>query len=242
MNKKQSQSGFAHLAIIIVLVVVLLGTLGFVYWQNFMQPKTDTTETINSTITNTYKTYADEKYNYSFKYLDKWTLGPIRGGYPGDQYINRNMDVKNENGEVVATLIVGVDSLGGMCGGPDTTWPVRTVLDFEPSSIAAEKPVTFSFIVTPTKDSAGSYSASYGLTDKYTRLGVFEKDCLGYILFTANTIKDNLGSGRVISFGDYYTLSDENHNKRFDTIDDARKYIESNEYKEIKKMLLSFSF
>jgi hypothetical protein len=39
VNKKQSQSGFAHLAIIIVLVVALLGSLGFVFWQNFMQPK-----------------------------------------------------------------------------------------------------------------------------------------------------------------------------------------------------------
>jgi len=39
VDKKQSQSGFAHLAIIIVLVVALIGALGFVYWQNFMQPK-----------------------------------------------------------------------------------------------------------------------------------------------------------------------------------------------------------
>ncbi|MEI7689977.1 MAG: hypothetical protein WCI79_03370 [Candidatus Saccharibacteria bacterium] len=36
--KQQKQSGFAHLAIIIVLVVALFGALGFVYWQNFMQP------------------------------------------------------------------------------------------------------------------------------------------------------------------------------------------------------------
>jgi len=39
VNKKQSQSGSAHLIIIMVLCVALIGALGFVYWQNFMQPK-----------------------------------------------------------------------------------------------------------------------------------------------------------------------------------------------------------
>ena len=39
MNKKQSQSGSAHLVIIIVLVVALLGALGYIFYLNFMQPK-----------------------------------------------------------------------------------------------------------------------------------------------------------------------------------------------------------
>lgn len=39
MKKRSSQSGSAHLIIIIVLTIALLGTLGFVFWQNFGQPK-----------------------------------------------------------------------------------------------------------------------------------------------------------------------------------------------------------
>ena len=39
VNKKQSQSGSAHLVIIILLAVALLGALGYVYYLNFMQPK-----------------------------------------------------------------------------------------------------------------------------------------------------------------------------------------------------------
>ncbi|MEI7539830.1 MAG: hypothetical protein WCJ36_03675, partial [Candidatus Saccharibacteria bacterium] len=39
MNKRQSQSGSAHLIIIIVLVVALLGALGYVFYLNFMQQK-----------------------------------------------------------------------------------------------------------------------------------------------------------------------------------------------------------
>lgn len=38
-NKKQSQQGSLHLILIIALVLVALGGLGYVYWLNFMQPK-----------------------------------------------------------------------------------------------------------------------------------------------------------------------------------------------------------
>lgn len=241
MNKKrieQSQSGFAPLAIIVVLAVVLLGALGLVYWQNFMQSKTDTAGTINPTIINTYKTYTDEKYNYSFKYLDKWTLGAIKATLPEDQYWNRSMDVKNENGETVATLTFGVSGLGGTCSGLDeSVIPTYTVLDSEQSSVIAKKSVAFDFIVTPSRTDTGAYSASYGLTDTYTRLGDFEHVCLAYNLFSSN-INDSYGNSRQISFGNGVLVG----GKQFASLDDAKRYIESNEYKEIKKMLLSFSF
>jgi hypothetical protein len=52
MNKQKYQKGSIHLVIIIVLIVALLGILGFVYWQNFLQPKS-TTKSNNSTSTST---------------------------------------------------------------------------------------------------------------------------------------------------------------------------------------------
>lgn len=39
MNKKQYQSGNAHLIIIIILALALIGSLGALFWLNFMQPK-----------------------------------------------------------------------------------------------------------------------------------------------------------------------------------------------------------
>jgi len=42
MKNKNNQTGSAHLIIIITLVIALLGSLGFVFWQNFVQDKTDT--------------------------------------------------------------------------------------------------------------------------------------------------------------------------------------------------------
>lgn len=41
MNSRKSQSGSAHLIIIIVLLLALIGALGFVFWQNSMQPRID---------------------------------------------------------------------------------------------------------------------------------------------------------------------------------------------------------
>lgn len=41
MNKQNSQTGSAHLAIIIILILALAGALGFMVWQNFLQPKSD---------------------------------------------------------------------------------------------------------------------------------------------------------------------------------------------------------
>ena len=88
MNKQKSQSGFAHLAIIIILIVALLGTLGFVYWQNYMQPKNiDTSQKTpvenkdNNIITPVvadpiadWKTYTNAQYGFSFKYPVDWTV------------------------------------------------------------------------------------------------------------------------------------------------------------------------
>lgn len=48
MNKHKSQSGSSHLIIIIILVVALLGTLGFVFWQNYYQTKTTTQTKISN--------------------------------------------------------------------------------------------------------------------------------------------------------------------------------------------------
>lgn len=53
MKSRHSQAGSAHLVIIIVLAVALIGVLGFVFWQNFVNkpaPKTaDTTQTTQTT-------------------------------------------------------------------------------------------------------------------------------------------------------------------------------------------------
>jgi nitrate reductase NapE component len=82
--KQQKQSGFAHLAIIIVLIVALLGALGFVYWQNFMQLKIETPiPAIGDTPTSNLKTMS----------ISEWG---IKGTYTNTETLQYNM-ISNDN-------------------------------------------------------------------------------------------------------------------------------------------------
>lgn len=90
-----SQKGSAHVIIIIVLVVALLGTLGFVFWQNFGKETTNQTAK-NSTSTNmastkpatsqAFKYEGSHQYNvaaFSFQYPLGWTAKITSGQNPG---------------------------------------------------------------------------------------------------------------------------------------------------------------
>jgi cytoskeletal protein RodZ len=60
---KSRQSGNAHLVIVIIFVAVILGLLGVVFWQHFLQPKAATTEstsTSNATAADTVKAIASQ--------------------------------------------------------------------------------------------------------------------------------------------------------------------------------------
>lgn len=84
MNKSlHRQSGSAHIVIIIILVVAILGALGFVFWQNFLQPKATpqviTSETSAQTqekpspAATDYESYSNAEYSFSYP-KDGWTV------------------------------------------------------------------------------------------------------------------------------------------------------------------------
>ena len=130
MNKhKQRQLGFAHLVIIIILAVALLGTLGFVFWQNFMQPKsnvsnsksddsrtkTDTNSVISSEVVLTEIT-SDQTNNsgLSIKYPKNWVVE-----HKVDSDIDTNK-VSSPDGSVSVQLTVyGHGGFGGWCEPSD---------------------------------------------------------------------------------------------------------------------------
>jgi len=82
--KQKFQSGFAHLMIITVIFGLgLVGTLGLVFYQNFMKPKvndikTDSSKTDNSVKPvvkkETNKTYSDSRYDFSYP-SSGWSVG-----------------------------------------------------------------------------------------------------------------------------------------------------------------------
>lgn len=45
MKNRLQESGSAHVAVVVVLIVALIGALGFIFWQNFIQRKDSDTST-----------------------------------------------------------------------------------------------------------------------------------------------------------------------------------------------------
>lgn len=76
------QKGSVHIGISIVLIVVVLGLIGFIFWQNFVRNKDDGTNTavsgsqnvgIASTLTQT-KSITQSGATFSFNYPQSWTI------------------------------------------------------------------------------------------------------------------------------------------------------------------------
>lgn len=82
INKTLSQKGSAHTVIIVILVIALLGMLGFVFWQNFVDKKpvakndeSSMTEDNKSQPKDEYegwKTYTSTRDGYSIRYPSDW--------------------------------------------------------------------------------------------------------------------------------------------------------------------------
>lgn len=124
MKKKQSQLGSAHLITIIILVVALLGALGYIYWQNFMQSKTSTSN--NTTTTVTSATVALDKSinenvtgsNLTLNYPSDWSVSSVTGLNPSQQTSNTKMFITSPDDNIKVTFWAGVDGIGGTCGDP----------------------------------------------------------------------------------------------------------------------------
>ncbi len=239
VNKQKSQSGSVHAVIAIFLVLALMCSLAYVVYQNYSNrnnsSKTDsvtkTEKEDDNTNKSTYKTYTDIVYNVSFQYPADWTLGDLQSD-TYDTHYNRSIDVKDENSEVVATLMTGISGLGGTCGpGSSVAW---NFLEVTPTSLGSEKPVVMSFELAPTV--TGGYLAYYGLQSAYPTIGSHDI-CLFYDVFSSNI---NISNGtNLISFANGVTTG---RGKYFATVGDAQKYIQSDKYKAIKKMILSLTY
>jgi len=225
IKNSSHQKGSAHVVIIVILVVALLGALGFVFWQNFMN-KDSKEESVKQTTTQTdspkkvtYVTYQTDTHPISFSYPSTWKLENAQGS---DEYLfSRTVDVKTDDGNVV-TFMVGAQGLGGTCGG---RLPTYSITDVVSTSLKGAKPIVLSYMVVTNND--GTYEARYGLTDTYTTIGEGEICTLPYIFDPSI---------------ETYHLMGFSGTKKFTSFDDAKKFVSSDEYNAIKKMMLTLKY
>jgi hypothetical protein len=87
------QTGSAHIIIIVVLAVALLGTVGFVFWQNFTQSK-DTTGTVNVPKEENKQNadmlvYHSDPIGIEFTYPKDWIKVECDNTYPENNPLNK---------------------------------------------------------------------------------------------------------------------------------------------------------
>ncbi len=137
MRKNLSQRGFTYEAVIItILVIALIGALGYIFWQNFMN-KNQTVDTQNPIVSKvdtpkvqTKTTCLDEEKT-CFDYPSDWTVSAsvvqAAMGLPAHD----KASIKNPTGHQVLVVQSGINGVGGSCGGAPKT--SITVVKSEPT-------------------------------------------------------------------------------------------------------------
>jgi len=144
--KQKQQSGIVHLAIIIVLIVALLGVLGFVYWQNFIQPKNSTTKGSSSKSTSDtkipavktdplvgWKTYTNTALGFSIKYPSDWQVSD--GIISPQTYIDYQT---KKYGNLVGPLVYfGEGAVSGVASYAESSLPMSEIYEQDKATFAS---------------------------------------------------------------------------------------------------------
>lgn len=162
--KNDNQQGSIHLVVIIVLVLCLVGALGWIFWQNFMQTKPQsaatTTQTVSKTTTpspsaapaDTTKYFTVTDWGVRFKLSDSLKDTTVRS--------------KKYNDEAQSPYGFSTDrviSIYGAGSGCDSI----VVLDRMTDKLMTGGPGT-SLLLNTTKLNGYYYYAEYSTTKQYT--------------------------------------------------------------------------
>lgn len=132
MKNKKSQSGSAHAIIVIILVIALLGSLGFIFWQNFVQSKNTpdqnkNNQTINKSTENSAKTNVSNEIaltesitdntvgtGLTLKYPSNWLLSDFKS-YNQDGLRSEQYNITSPSGDIKIHYLLGNGGVGGTC-------------------------------------------------------------------------------------------------------------------------------
>jgi len=133
MNSSLSQKGSAHVVIIIIFVIAILGALGFVLWNNFLKPEapksTEVTQQVEESEApkdNLTEIAGDETLgtNVAIKYPAGWTYKQSINTttasdvsvYDKDDVVQDQDVITSPSGDVIVTLSTTVPGgVGGIC-------------------------------------------------------------------------------------------------------------------------------
>lgn len=180
MTNKVSQKGSSHIVIIVILVVALLGALGFVFWQNFInkdpivkEAETSKTQAQTKDEYAGWKTYASTRDGYYIKYPSDWlvinettTDGPyIRNFDPTSQPAEDPANHKNSPKGYINLRVLKTEANDAIfMGSTATEWYTKLG-----NSAVSMGPVTY------TPDTVTNYEVN-GMVAKKTKTVFTETD------------------------------------------------------------------
>jgi hypothetical protein len=121
MNK--NQSGSAHVVIIAVLAVTIIGALGFMFWQNIINKPTVATTSTPSPAVSTkpaLKSYCTPLEKLCFDYPHDWTVTSEDVNADTDG-VDERFIIKDQAGKPWLRLATGLNGIGGSCGNEDNS-------------------------------------------------------------------------------------------------------------------------
>jgi hypothetical protein len=159
MSKKTNQHGArksgARTAIVIVIILAIVGVLGYVLWTNFIQKNINTSQAI---VTKT-KTFSYNKLSLGFNYPSNWVIADDAKSLSGT--------VTSPDGNVTVKYgAVAIDSTGGDCS-LDSAGDSYTVTGLSSGSAPSTGGVIFRQLSTKYVSGASSttYNYKFGLID-----------------------------------------------------------------------------
>ena len=243
MKKQRNgqERGSAHLILVLLLVVILLGILGFVFYQNFMAPRSSQPQPkIEQNTKPVLKTasFTFQGTKYALDYPEGWSESALDNSSE-----QRDMKISNPAQSIEVRLDVSSGGLGGMCD-PNDGLKVRyyTVSETANTKLTGE---SLRLVAAMSDYSEGGYRYTIGLSPEgaETHASVGDSHCtVGYVGVASRLVVDPTTSEiirpTIIARIQFPKLPDANNStvKSMDTIKDL---IATDDYKAAVKILES---
>lgn len=239
MSTVQLQRGNAHVVIIIILAVAIVGLLGFVFWQNFLNKPAETPNEGTALQEDGTQTFSAQKLGITFEYPSGYT---VTENYDDvDETIPKGEDLHTitiglYNKDKVLVARVSSDFQGGFTCDQDGASSFVTQRDGKKLDITYASDAYYS--ATIVGNTTDGYVVRYGLTSQVPNATLQDTGCAGNS-FVSYVPGISLSSSAPLIFSVAFFSTQE---YEFDTLAEAEQYLASDSYKEIRDTIMSFNF
>jgi len=243
---KKQQGNALAVTVIVILAIGILGTLAFLFHQNFIV-KNDTvdktsqpapTERENTPLT---KEFRSKDHNIAFNYPEDWSVAEqVEDGNTAEWYASV-VKVLDAQGKETAHLATG-GQIGGLCSEDAPLIPISTIIK-DPLELKGIGKTNFGYTIIET--AANNYGIAFGLLKDDLPFGNDSVKCPGMSVNYRYYVTSETKALGGITFGLWYAEAqqegDPSAHQIFKSLDEAKAYAQSDEFKKIMEMIKSLS-